>query len=144
MFSGTAAPVKVAPMPAHADLPGCEGVSRGSHRQSRSLGNRRVEFAIASLVAVAAHQHLANRIDGHAAGNVAGQRAAHSIGDHQDQAFFAQIKTGEIRWSSPSDPVQVFSLDNSRTRKLSSLPRRTLPTSDFACSSTCILGERNY
>src|SRR4029079_11711350 len=39
---------------------------------------------------------------------------------------------------APSAPLQVCSVVRSRTRKLSSLPRRTRPTSDLAYNSTII------
>src|SRR5678815_2990361 len=44
---------------------------------------------------------------------------------------------------APSAPVQVCSADKSSTRKLSSLPRRTRPTSDLAYNST-IIGAVSY
>src|ERR1041385_4343918 len=45
-----------------------------------------------------AGEHLPDRIDGHAAGDVARERAAHAVRDDQDQSFITEIEMSQVLW----------------------------------------------
>ena len=51
---------------------------------------------VATCFRLASHQHLTHRIYGHPAGNIAGERAAHSVRYDQNQTFLSQLEASQF------------------------------------------------
>src|SRR5215510_7283117 len=72
----------------------------------KAFDERRIRIT-SGTVRVASGQYIAHCFDGHAAGDIARQRASHSVCDYKDQTSFADIEPTQIfrvLWSVSATP----------------------------------------